>query len=87
MQKLQTKLDSLNERIKEHTNEIAGINSSSDFLKKVIPFAQNQKVSSAEVAEYARFLEKTLVENYAKVAKIEGKIKILLEEKKPLRAS
>ena len=86
VQKLQTKLDSLNERIKEHTNEIAGINSSSDFLKKVIPFAQNQKVSSAEVAEYARFLEKTLVENYAKVAKIEGKIKILLEEKKAVES-
>ena len=84
--KLQTKLENLNERIKEHTNEIASINSSSDFLKKVIPFAQNQKVSSAEVAEYARFLEKTLAENYAKIAKIEGKIKILLEEKKAVES-
>lgn len=81
-QKLQAKLDNLNERIKEHTNEIASINSSSDFLKKVIPFAQNQKVSSSEVAAHARFIEKNLSENYAKSARIELKIKTLQEEKK-----
>ena len=81
LQKLQAKLDSLDDLIKATSNEISGISSSNEFLKKVIPFSQNQKVTQSEVEAHARFLEKSLAINYARIAGIESKIKNLQKEK------
>jgi uncharacterized protein (TIGR02231 family) len=81
MLKLQAKLNDINEQIKAGTNEISVITSANDFLKKVMPFSQNQKVSQSEVEDHAKFLEKTLAGNYDRIAGIEAIIKKLQEEK------
>ena len=77
IQKLQPRLDSINELIKEHSNEISAINSSIEFLKKTVPFPQNQKVTQSEVEGHAKFIEKSLSVSYDRTAKIENKIKML----------
>ena len=82
--KLQSRLDSINDRIKEHSNEISAINSSIEFLRKTVPFPQNQKITQAEVEGHAKFIEKSLSVNYERVAKLENKIKKLHEEKRAL---
>jgi uncharacterized protein (TIGR02231 family) len=82
IQKLQSRLDSINELINANQNEISAINSSTEFLKKTVPFPQNQKVTQAEVEGHAKFIEKSLSGNYERVAKLENKIKKFLEEKR-----
>lgn len=82
IQKLQSRLESINELINANQNEISAINSSIEFLKKTVPFPQNQKVAQAEVEGYAKFIEKLLLANYERVAKLENKIKKFLEEKR-----
>jgi len=82
IQKLQSRLESITELIKEHSNEISAINSSIEFLKKTVPFPRSQKVTQAEVEGHAKFIEKSLSANYERVAKLESKIKKLHEEKK-----
>lgn len=82
IQQLQSRLDSLNELIKTHTDEIAVINNSIDFLKKVLPFPQNQKVTPSEVEEHIKFVEKALSGNHEKIVRIENKLRKLNEEKK-----
>jgi uncharacterized protein (TIGR02231 family) len=82
IQKLQPRLDRINELIKEHSNEISAINSSIEFLKKTVPFPQNQKVTQSEVEGHAKFIEKSLSVSYDRTAKIENKIKKLNEEKR-----
>ena len=82
IQKLQSRLDSINELINTNSNEISAINSSIEFLKKTVPFPQNQKVTQAEVESHAKFIEKSLSVNYERIAKLENKIKKLNEEKK-----
>jgi hypothetical protein len=67
VQQLQSRLDTLNELIKTHTDEIAVINNSIDFLKKVLPFPQNQKVTPSEVEEHIKFVEKALSGNHEKI--------------------
>jgi uncharacterized protein (TIGR02231 family) len=81
LQKLQARLDNLDDLMKATSNEISGISSSNEFLKKVIPFSQNQKVTQSEVEAHARFLEKSLAVNYARIAGIEAKLKKLQKEK------
>lgn len=81
IQKLQSRLKSINELINSKQNEISAINSSIEFLKKTLPFPQNQKVTQAEVEGYAKFIEKFLLANYEKVARLENEIKRLNEEK------
>lgn len=81
IQKLQARLDNLEDVMKATSNEISGISSSTEFLKKVIPFSQNQKVTQAEVEAHTRFLEKTLAVNYARIAGIEAKLRKLQKEK------
>ncbi len=82
IQKLQSRLESINELIKEHSNEISAINSSIEFLKKTVPFPQNQKVTQSEVEGHAKFIEKSLSVSYDRIAKLENKIKKLHEEKR-----
>jgi uncharacterized protein (TIGR02231 family) len=82
IQKLQSRLESINELINANQNEISAIKSSIEFLKKTVPFPQNQKVTPAEVEGYAKFIEKSLSVNNERVAKLENKIKKLQEEKR-----
>lgn len=84
IQNLQAKLDSLNDLINTNSNEIAAIKSSIEFLRKIVPFPQNQKVTQAEVENHAKFIEKSSSANYERVAKLENNIKKLTEEKKAL---
>jgi chromosome segregation ATPase len=84
IQRLQLRLESINELINTNQNEISAINSSTEFLKKTVPFPQNQKVTQAEVEGHAKFIEKSLSVNYERVAKLENKIKKLHEEKRAL---
>ncbi len=81
MLKLQAKLYSIDEAMKTSSNEISVITNSSEFIKKVVPFSQNQKVTQSEVASHARFLEKSLAENYKRISGIEVKLRKLKEEK------
>lgn len=81
IRKLQAKLDNLEDIMRATSNEISGISSSNEFLKKVIPFSRNQKVTQSEVEAHARFLEKSLAVNYARIAGIETKLKKLQKEK------
>lgn len=79
--RLQTKLDHATDLIKTKTDEIAIITSSNDFLKKTTPFSQNQKVLISELKDHTAFLEKSLAENYNRIAKIENEVKELQKEK------
>jgi len=81
-QKLQLRLEAINELTREHSNEVSAINSSIEFLKKTVPFPQNQKVAQSEIESHAKFMEKSLSGNYERIAKLESKIKKLQEEKK-----
>lgn len=78
---LQAKLDKTTDLLKTKSDEIAIINSSNDFLKKTTPFSQNQKVLPSELEAHTAFLEKSLAENYNRIAKIEIFIKELQKEK------
>lgn len=79
--KLQASLDNVNGLIKSGLNELSVITSSNEFLKKVSPFSQNQKVTQADIEEHARYLEKALSGNYERITGIEVKLKKLQEEK------
>ncbi len=80
-QKLKARLDSINESIKKTSNEISVILSANEFIKKVMPFAQNQKTTQAEVEAHARFIEKSLTENSERITRSELRLKKLNEEK------
>ncbi|MCE5194361.1 MAG: mucoidy inhibitor MuiA family protein [Nitrospiraceae bacterium] len=81
-QKLRARLDNLNELIKKNADEILALNSSIDFVKKVIPFSQNQKPTLTDLSSYMKFMEKSISENLEKIARIEVKQKKLREESK-----
>jgi len=81
-EKLKNRLETLEELIKTRTNEITVLNSSTDYLKKVVPFPQNQKTTPSEVDAHVKFFARSLSENYEKIAKAESKLKKLEEEKK-----
>lgn len=80
--KLKSRLENLEEQIRAATNEITVLNSSSEYLKKVVPFPQNQKTTPSEVDAHVKFFTRSLSENYARIAKAEGRLKKLVEEKK-----
>ena len=79
--KLQSSLLDLNNQINEESNRISVINSGNDFLRKVNPFPQNLKVTTAEMEAHSKFLEKSLSANFERMATIETKIKKLTEDK------
>jgi len=79
--KLKERLESLEELIKANTNRIIVLNSSTDYLKKVVPFSQNQKITPSEIDAHVKFFTRSLSENYEKIAQAEGKLKKLREEK------
>lgn len=81
-EKLKSRLENLEGLIKAGTNEITVLNSSTDYLKKVVPFPQNQKTTPKEVDAHVKFFARSLSENYEKIAKTESKLKKLEEEKK-----
>ena len=81
-EKLKNRLETLEELIKTRTNEITVLNSSTDYLKKVVPFPQTQKTTPSEVDAHVKFFARSLSENYEKIAKAESKLKKLEEEKK-----
>jgi len=81
-EKLKSRLENLEEQIRAATNEIAVLNSASDYLKKVVPFPQNQKTTPSEVDAHVKYFARSLSENYARIAKAEGRLKKLEEEKK-----
>ncbi len=82
IQKLQAKLDYLNELIKKNSDEITALNSSIDFIKKLGSFSPNQKPTVAELASYMKFIEKSVSENLEKIAKTEKEQKKIREETK-----
>jgi uncharacterized protein (TIGR02231 family) len=81
VQKLQLKLNNLNSQIKDGTALISVIISENEFLKKVVPFPQNQKVSTTEITSHIQFLEKALTANFERIGVTELKIKQLEEDK------
>jgi len=84
--KLKERLEKLEELIKTNTNEITVLNSSTDYLKKVAPFPQNQKITTSEIDAHVKFFTRSLSENYEKIAKAEVKLKKVLEEKKAVES-
>lgn len=85
-QKLQAKLDYLNELMKKNSDEIMALSSSIDFIKKLGSFSQSQKLTVAELALYMKFIEKSVSENLEKIAKIEKEQKKLREEAKAVES-
>ena len=81
LQKLQKKLNELNDQIKDGTNQISVINSLNEFLNKVNPFPQSQKVTSTDMEVHTKFLEKSLSANLDRRATIEMRLKKLNEER------
>jgi uncharacterized protein (TIGR02231 family) len=81
VKKLQADLNEVNRQIKDATYQVSVINNSNDFLKKVDPFPQNQKVTQAEIEAHAKFLEKSFSTNFGRIEVIEIKIKKLNDEK------
>jgi uncharacterized protein (TIGR02231 family) len=76
------KLEAINGRIKAHSNEVAVMQNTVEFLKRVNPFPQNQKIPSPEIEGHVKFVEKSLGESLKQIASIEEKIKKLTDEKK-----
>jgi len=79
--RLQNELNRLNLQIREETNQLSVISSASEFLKKVVPFPQSQKITPAEMEAHARFLEKSLSANFDRMTSTEIKLKKLNEDK------
>lgn len=79
--KLQARLEQTLSAIKSKNDAISLIVSSNDFLKNTSPFSQNQKISESELKDHAAFLEKTLAENFHRIAKIETDLRELQKEK------
>jgi uncharacterized protein (TIGR02231 family) len=84
MQKLQSELNNLNNQIKDAISQMTAINDASDFLKRVNPFPQSQKVTTTDMEAHARFIEKSLSANFERTAVIDAKVKKLNEEKSAL---
>ena len=81
IQKLQSRLNNLISQIDEETNQVGVIASSNDFLKRINPFPQNLKVTTAEIDAHAKFLEKSLSANFDRMAILYINLKKLNEEK------
>ncbi len=84
IQKLQTRLNALNSQIREVSDQISVIGSENEFLKKVNPFPQNIKVTTADMESHARFLEKSLAANLARIELEQSKLRKLDEDKTAL---
>jgi uncharacterized protein (TIGR02231 family) len=84
MQKIQSKLNDVNNQIGEETYLMKAINSACDFLKKTDPFPQSQRVTTIDMEAHAKFIEKSLSVNFERMAVIDNKIKKLDEEKTAL---
>lgn len=81
---LRLRLEKLNSEIKGIENEIAVLNSSIDFLKKIIPFSQNQNTTVQEISAYLAFLEKRLSDNLTRSSELEVRLTKLKEERKEI---
>jgi len=81
---LEDKLENVNGRIRNHANEAAVIQNSIDFFKKLNPFPEKQKITSAEIEAHLKFVEKSLGDDLKELTGIEEKIRKLTEEKKNL---
>ena len=81
LQRLLKSLENVNIQIREGNDQISVLNSSNDFLKKVVPFPTGLKVSSTEIEAHTRFLEKSLTLNFEKMGAIDKKLKTLNAEK------
>ena len=81
LQKLQSRMDKLDEQIQKGENQIQAIRGSSDFYGKVTPFSPSQRVLPADVDAYAKFIEKSLNENNTRITAIHSEFKELIAEK------
>lgn len=81
---LRLRLEKLNGEIKSIENEMAVHNSSIEFLKKVIPFSQNQNTPIQEISAYLAFLEKRFSDNLTKTSELEARLTNLKEERKAI---
>jgi len=81
-EKLKSRLENLEDEIMAVTNEMTVLNSSSEYLKKVVPFPQNQKTTPSEVDAHVKFFTRSLMDNYGKIAKAQSRLKKLEEEKR-----
>ena len=81
LQKLQTTLNGINEQIKEGNNQISVLTNLNEFLNKVNPFPQSQKITTTDIEVHTKFLEKSLSANLDRKASIEQKLKKLNENK------
>lgn len=81
LQKLQTSLNGIIEQIKEGNNQISVLTNLNEFLNKVNPFPQSQKITTADIEVHTKFLEKSLSTNLDRKAAIEVKLKKLNEDK------
>ncbi|MDD4033493.1 MAG: mucoidy inhibitor MuiA family protein, partial [Bacteroidales bacterium] len=81
LQKLQSRMDKLDEQIQKGENQIQAIRVSSDFYGKATPFPSNQRVLPADVDAYAKFIEKSLNENNTRITAIHSGLKKLIAEK------
>ena len=81
LQKLQTSLNGIIEQIKEGNNQISVLTNLNEFLNKVNPFPQSQKITTADIEVHTKFLEKSLSANLDRKASIELKLKKLNDEK------
>jgi len=77
-------LNIVNNQIKEGSSQLAVIRSANDFLTKVNPFPQNQKVTTVEMDAHAKYLEKSLTANFERITSIELRQSKLLKEKEAL---
>ena len=84
LQKLQSELNNLNNQIRDAISQMTAINDASDFLKRVNPFPQSQKVTTTDMEAHAKFIEKSLSANFERTAVIDAKMKKLNDEKSAL---
>jgi len=81
IEKVRAKLAETEASIQAGTDDTAAITNGIDFLKRISPFPQNQKVIPSELEAHTKFLEKSLSERYGRIAKLDTRLKELREEK------
>ncbi|MFN3134623.1 MAG: mucoidy inhibitor MuiA family protein [Candidatus Kryptonium sp.] len=82
VEKLKAKLDSLNDLINSKKGEIEVILGEIEFLKKLPPTLQGQKLTTVDLENYFKFYGKWLSESMKKKTKLEKELEKLNREKK-----
>jgi uncharacterized protein (TIGR02231 family) len=83
---LRDRLEVVENQIRNESDKVESIRSANEYLKKTVPFAQGQKVSTLEMESFLSFLEKTLNQNFTRLGSVQSRLAELNKERAALNA-